>query len=330
MTIYFVFPHGFILPLRLHHQTHITMAYVATVIALSQGISNSFTEKFENLLRSEGITTLRIEYLKPGAVVDYYLDIESIRFNEIKNEFFEFSNQQGVDIVLQQANDERKNKGLFVFDMDSTLIRQEVIDMIAAYANVEAEVSKITEAAMNGEIDFNESLKQRVALLKGIPSTVFEELKSKITFTPGARSLTRVLRSLGVKTAVLSGGFIPLANWVKGELGLDYAYANNLELTEDGTQLTGRTYGTVVNNVVKGELLQEIAQKEGVPLSKVVAVGDGSNDLVMMGIAGFGIAFNAKPVVQKKAPSRINTPSLETILYILGYNEKDQEKLLSA
>ncbi|KAF5097602.1 hypothetical protein D0Z03_001376 [Geotrichum reessii] len=306
------------------------MAYVATVIALSQGISSSFTEKFENLLRSEGITTLRLEYLKPGAVVDYYLDIESIRFNEIKNEFFEFSNQQGVDIVVQQAHDERKNKGLFVFDMDSTLIRQEVIDMIAAYANVEAEVSKITEAAMNGEIDFNESLKQRVALLKGIPSTVFEELKSKITFTPGARSLTRVLRSLGVKTAVLSGGFIPLANWVKGELGLDYAYANNLELTEDGTQLTGRTYGTVVNNVVKGELLQEIAQKEGVPLTRVVAVGDGSNDLVMMGIAGFGIAFNAKPMVQKKAPSRINTPSLETILYILGYNEKDQEKLLSA
>jgi phosphoserine phosphatase len=306
------------------------MAYVATVIALSQGISDTFTEKFENLLRSEGITTLRLEYLKPGAVVDYYLDIESIRFNEIKNAFFEFSNTHGVDIVLQQANDDRKNKGLFVFDMDSTLIQQEVIDMIAAYANVEPEVSKITEAAMNGEIDFNESLKQRVALLKGIPSTVFEDLKSKITFTPGARSLTRILSSLGVKTAVLSGGFIPLANWVKGELGLDYAYANNLEVTEDGTELTGRTYGTVVNNVVKGELLQEIAQKEGVPLSKVVAVGDGSNDLVMMGIAGFGIAFNAKPVVQKKAPSRINTPSLETILYILGYNEKDQEKLLSA
>ena len=306
------------------------MAYVATVIALNQGLTDAFTEKFENLLRSEGITTLRLEYLKPGAVVDYYLDVESIRFNEIKNAFFQFSNAHGVDIVLQKANDDRKNKGLFVFDMDSTLIQQEVIDMIAAYANVEPEVSKITEAAMNGEIDFNESLKQRVALLKGIPSTVFEDLKTKITFTPGARNLTRVLRSLGVKTAVLSGGFIPLANWVKGELGLDYAYANNLELTEDGTELTGRTYGTVVNNVVKGELLQEIAQKEGVPLSKVVAVGDGSNDLVMMGIAGFGVAFNAKPVVQKKAPSRINTPSLETILYILGYNEKDQEKLLSA
>lgn len=306
------------------------MAYVATLISLDTNITSTVRDKFESLLRAEGATVLRLEFLKPEHVIDYYLDIEKIRFSEIKAEFFEFSNEQGLDIVFQQANDYRKHKGLFVFDMDSTLIQQEVIDMIAAYADVEDQVSKITESAMNGEIDFNESLKQRVALLKGIPSTVFEELKSKITFTPGARSLCKVLSSLGVKTAVLSGGFIPLANWVKSELGLNYAYANNLELTEDGKELTGKTYGQVVNNIVKGELLQEIAAKEGVPLEQVVAVGDGSNDLVMMGIAGFGIAFNAKPIVQKKAPSRLNTKSLETILYVLGYNEKEQKELLDA
>lgn len=181
---------------------------------------------------------------------------------------------------------------------------------------------------MNGEINFSESLQQRVALLKGIPATVFESLKPDISFTPGARSLCKALKTLGVKMAVLSGGFIPLAKWVQGELGLDYAHANMLEITEDGKELTGRTVGLVVNNVVKGELLQEIAKKENVPLEQVVAVGDGSNDLIMMGIAGFGVAFNAKPVVQKKAPSRINTPSLETILYILGYNEEEQKKLI--
>lgn len=181
---------------------------------------------------------------------------------------------------------------------------------------------------MNGELNFNESLERRVALLKGIPATVFESLKPNIRFTPGAHSLCRALKKLGVKMAVLSGGFIPLALWVKGELGLDYAYANNLEISADGTELTGRTLGRVVNADVKAELLQEIAAKENVPLEQVVAVGDGSNDLVMMSVAGFGVAFNAKPVVQKKAPGKINDPSLQTILYILGYTEEQQKELV--
>lgn len=181
---------------------------------------------------------------------------------------------------------------------------------------------------MNGELNFNESLQKRVGLLKGIPATVFESLKPDIRFTPGAHSLCRALKKLGVKMAVLSGGFMPLALWVKGELGLDYAYANTLEVSEDGKELTGRTVGRVVNAEVKGELLQEIAAKENVTLEHVVAVGDGSNDLVMMSVAGFGVAFNAKPIVQKKAPSKINTPSLQTILYILGYNEAEQKALV--
>lgn len=304
------------------------MAYVATIIALENGVSAEFTSKFETLLRSEGTPILRLETLAEGRVIDYYLGIEELRFKEIKTALHEFSVEQGIDIIVQKASEDRKTKGLFVFDMDSTLIQQEVIDMIAAYANVEAEVSAITEAAMNGELNFNESLEARVALLKGIPATVFESLKPNIKFTPGAHSLCRALKKLGIKTAVLSGGFIPLALWVKGELGLDYAHANNLEISEDGTVLTGRTFGRVVNAEVKGQLLQEIAEKEQVPLEQVVAVGDGSNDLVMMSVAGFGVAFNAKPIVQKKAPSKINTPSLQTILYILGYNEEEQKRLV--
>lgn len=182
---------------------------------------------------------------------------------------------------------------------------------------------------MNGELNFNESLERRVGLLKGIPATVFDSLKPDIRFTPGAHELCRALKKLGVKMAVLSGGFLPLATWVKGELGLDYAYANTLEVSEDGTQLTGRTVGRVVNADVKAELLQEIAAKEGVPLEQVVAVGDGSNDLGMMAVAGFGVAFNAKPVVQKRAPGKINDPSLQTILYILGFSEEEQRALVA-
>lgn len=218
--------------------------------------------------------------------------------------------------------------GLVVFDMDSTLIQQEVIDVIASYAGLESEVSKITEAAMRGELDFNASLEQRVALLKGIDASVFEDLKHKVTFTPGVRELTKGLKRLGVKMAVLSGGFVPLARWVQNELGLDYMYANNLQVSDD-EKLTGKTYGRIINGQAKAEILAEIAAKEHVDLSNVIAVGDGSNDLPMMGVAGFGIAFNAKPIVQQKAPSRINTGCLKDVLYILGYTDHEQSELVN-
>ncbi|KAI9670747.1 MAG: hypothetical protein M1817_003857 [Caeruleum heppii] len=228
------------------------------------------------------------------------------------------------DIVLQlraQGTWTRHNN-LAVFDMDSTLIQQEVIDEIAQYLGVEEEVSAITARAMNGEIDFEASLRARVALLKGTPADVFDRLKPNIQITPGARELCRHLKKMGFKLAVLSGGFVPLARWLASELQLDYAYANNvgytLVVSSDGNTLTGELEGLIVHAQRKADLLVQIAEKEGIPLTNTLAVGDGANDLLMMKKAALGIAFNAKPKVQEEAPARLNSDTLLDILHLLG------------
>ncbi|KAL7274007.1 Phosphoserine phosphatase [Rhizina undulata] len=255
------------------------------------------------------------------------LGLESLRRHTV---LWEFEQKWNVEVVLQANDVFRRYKRLAVFDMDSTLIQQEVIDEIARFVGVEDKVSAITARAMNGELDFTQSLKERVALLKGVPSTVFESLKSVITFTPGARDLCRVLKRLGFKIAVLSGGFIPLANYVKEELGLDYAYANQLVISEDGTELTGEVTGDIVNAERKAQLLEQIAAGNNIDLKQVIAVGDGANDLPMMRKAGLGVAFNAKPAVQLEAPCKLNSGSLRDILYILGFSKEEQNQLLAA
>ena len=211
--------------------------------------------------------------------------------------------------------------------MDSTLIQQEVIDEIARKLGVEEQVSAITERAMNGELDFTESLRARCSLLKGVPSSVFEELRSVITLSPGASDLVKSLKRLGFRTAVLSGGFTPLTSWQASQLGLDYAFANHLVVSEDGKTLTGELTGGIVNAERKRELVKDIAAKEKVPLSHILVVGDGANDLPMMGVAGLGIAFNAKPRVQEQAPIRLNTSNMTDILYLLGLSKEQQETL---
>lgn len=185
----------------------------------------------------------------------------------------------------------------------------------------------ITEAAMNGEIDFKESLRRRVALLNGTSVGVLENVKQILTFTEGARFLCRALKKLGFKLAVISGGFMPLALYVKAELGLDYAFANQLEVSSDGLTLTGKTIGPIVDGIRKAELLDVIAQAEGLSLKQVIAVGDGANDLWMLNKASLGIAFNAKPRVQEQARARINQKSLKYVLTLLGYSEQDMEEL---
>ncbi|KAF3941268.1 hypothetical protein ABW19_dt0200095 [Dactylella cylindrospora] len=246
-------------------------------------------------------------------------------------ELREFEYRFNADVGIQRDTVWRKQKRLVVFDMDSTLIQQEVIDEIAAFIGVKEQVAEITERAMRGELDFSASLRSRCALLKGVPSTVFEDLKSNgtITFTPGADTLCLSLKRLGCKLAVLSGGFQPLAEWVKSTLNLDYAFANTLGVSEDGKTLNGEVIGEIVNAERKAKLLKEIAEKEGVDLRQVVAVGDGANDLVMMAEAGFGVAFNAKPKVQLEAPSHINTATLQDILYLFGYTAEEQDQLLN-
>lgn len=288
----------------------------------SRGTINNFvTQKL-------GLNPVSINHLsKTGRVIDYIVNIEDEdRIAEaVKNETIE--GQTDYDIILQQ-NDKRKNRKLFIFDMDSTLIYQEVIELIASYAQIEDKVAEITTRAMNGELDFNASLKERVWLLKGIDAThLWEELKEKIVITKGAKNLCKALKNLGYTLGVCSGGFIPLAEYIKQELGLDYAFANQLNLDENNC-LDGTTKGAIVNGERKAELLLEIAKKHQIEPSEAVAVGDGANDLLMMATAGFGIAWNAKPKVRKAAPSALNTDSLQDILYILGYTDDEIEKLI--
>jgi phosphoserine phosphatase len=227
----------------------------------------------------------------------------------------------GCDLALQRETLTRRSKRLIVMDMDSTLIQQEVIDEIAVALGVQDQVSRITHRAMNGELDFDQSLRERVRLLKGTPEGALADVLARIQLTPGAEDLVRVLKRLGYRTAVISGGFIEVVEPIQKQLGLDYAYANRLEV-KDGL-LTGEVLGTIVNRQRKAELLVQIAQAERIELDQVIAVGDGANDLDMLHRAGLGIAFNAKRTVQEQAQAAINQTSLMSILYLLGIRDVD-------
>jgi len=229
--------------------------------------------------------------------------------------------ERSCDLALQREKLTRRNKRLIVMDMDSTLIQQEVIDEIAVALNVQAEVSAITERAMNGELDFDQSLRERVRLLKGTPESTLVKVLERIELTPGAEDLVRVLKRLGYRTAVISGGFIEVVEPIQKQLGLDYAFANRLEV-KDGL-LTGEVVGTIINRKRKAELLEQIARTERIELDQVIAVGDGANDLDMLHRAGLGIAFNAKRTVQEQAATSINQTSLMSILYLLGLRDVD-------
>ncbi|BCR03889.1 phosphoserine phosphatase SerB [Desulfuromonas versatilis] len=231
----------------------------------------------------------------------------------------------GVDIAVQKESLYRRNKRLVVMDMDSTLIQIEVIDELARLAGVGEQVAEITERAMNGELDFQGALRERVALLKGLKAEALEQVYRNIPFTPGAKNLVRILKRLGFKTAVISGGFKFFTDRLQQELGLDYAYANQLEI--EGGQVTGGVVGTIVDGARKAQLLEEIARQEGVTLDQVIAIGDGANDLPMLDRAGLGIAFNAKARVREQANYHINQQSLDSILYLLGLSEREMEEI---
>ena len=231
----------------------------------------------------------------------------------------------GVDIAVQKESLYRRAKRLVVMDMDSTLIQIEVIDELARLAGVGAAVAEITERAMNGELDFQEALRARVARLKGLEASALEQVYRNIPFTPGAKTLVRILKRLGFKTAVISGGFKFFTDRLKEELGLDYAYANQLEII-DGI-VTGGVVGPIIDGARKAQLLEEIAAGEGITLDQVIAIGDGANDLPMLGKAGLGIAFNAKARVREQADTHINQQSLDSILYLLGLSEREMEEI---
>jgi phosphoserine phosphatase len=232
------------------------------------------------------------------------------------------------DLALQREELTRRNKRLIVMDMDSTLIQQEVIDELAVTLGVQDRVSAITQRAMNGELDFDQSLRERVRLLKGTPVSALSDVLARIELTPGAAQLVGVLRRLGYRTAVISGGFIEVVEPIQKQLGLDYAFANKLE-ARDGV-LTGEVLGTIVNRERKADLLEQIARSERIELDQVIAVGDGANDLDMLARAGLGIAFNAKRTVQERAAAAINQPSLLSILYLLGMRDVDTSAIVES
>jgi phosphoserine phosphatase len=230
---------------------------------------------------------------------------------------------QGIDIAVQPANLLRRGTRLIVMDVDSTLIQGEVIEMLAAHAGFEPEVAAITGAAMRGELDFEESLRARVALLAGLPAGALDEVYDAIMLQPGARTLVRTLRRLGYRFALVSGGFSQITDRLAEDLGIHFSRANELEIV-DGV-LTGQIVGAVVDRAGKASALREFAAEIGIPDEAVIAIGDGANDLDMLNAAGLGIAYNAKPMVRDAADTSVNVPYLDAIMYLLGISREEIE-----
>jgi phosphoserine phosphatase len=232
--------------------------------------------------------------------------------------------EHGVDVAVSPAGLVRRGRRLVVLDVDSTLIQDEVIELLAAEAGRAAEVAAITDRAMRGELDFAASLHERVACLAGLPASVLDDVRAAVRLTPGARTLCRTLRRLGFTLAVVSGGFAEVVAPLAAELDIQHVHANQLEL-RDGF-LTGRVAGQVVDRAGKAAALRRFADAEGLPLARTVAIGDGANDLDMLAEAGLGIAFNAKPVVRARADAAVNVPYLDAVLYLLGIPRSEVEE----
>jgi phosphoserine phosphatase len=231
--------------------------------------------------------------------------------------------RQGVDVAVQPANLLRRGMRLIVMDVDSTLIQGEVIEMLAEHAGCAAEVAEVTTAAMNGELDFADSLRARVALLEGLPVSALDEVYDALVLAPGARTTVRTLKRLGYRFAIVSGGFSQITDRLAADLGIHYSAANELEVA-DG-RLTGRVVGEIVDRAGKAAALRRFADALGLPLAATIAIGDGANDLDMLDAAGLGSAFNAKPIVQRAAPTAVNVPYLDAIMYLLGISREEIE-----
>ena len=300
--------------------------YVITAIGPALGAPH--LHALAKALAAEGANIEKIGRLSEGtlASLEIHASLPADRDSEVlKRTLLAVATSAGFDVSLQRESLYRRSKRLVVMDMDSTLIRIEVIDELARAAGVGEQVAKITERAMQGEMDYDQSLRQRVELLKGLDVKVLDRIAADLPLTEGAETLVRVLKRLGYSIAVISGGFSRAAEALKRRLGLDYAYSNNLEIV-DG-KLTGRVSGPIVNAQRKAELLETIAQAEGVLLDQVIAVGDGANDALMLERAGLGIAFHAKPKLRESADTSISASGLDAILYLLGISARELQEV---
>ncbi len=280
----------------------------------------------DQITRLSGRISLRHPEKKPrGASVEIALSGEVEDIAAMHADFLAISQDWELDVAVQEDNLYRRNRRLVCFDMDSTLIQTEVIDELAKAAGVGEQVAAITEAAMRGELDFAESFRQRLALLEGLDESVLRGIAENLPITDGAERLIRHLRHFGYKVAILSGGFTYFAEYLQRRLGIDYVYANQLDI-EHG-KLTGRVKGEIIDGEAKARLLRKLAEQEGISLEQVIAVGDGANDLPMLAIAGLGIAFHAKPLVQARARHSIATLGLDAILYLLGMRDREIAEL---
>lgn len=265
----------------------------------------------------------RIYRLAKYPVTAVEFDVSGAATEELRTVLATEAAARAVDVAVVASGLHRRAQRLVVMDVDSTLIQDEVIELFAAHAGCEAEVAEVTTAAMRGELDFEQSLHARVALLAGLPESVVEKVRAEVRLTPGARTLIRTLKRLGYQVGVVSGGFTQVTDALREHLGLDFAAANTLEIV-DG-RLTGRVTGEIVDRPGKARLLRRFAAEAGVPLAQTVAIGDGANDLDMLNAAGLGVAFNAKPLVRQAAHTAVTVPFLDTVLYLLGITREEVE-----
>jgi phosphoserine phosphatase len=296
----------------------------AAVVVLGAPLSADAVSLVTTRIADHGANIDRIRRLSRYPITTVEFDISGADLPSLRTELALVATSEGIDIAVAPGGLARRGRRLVVLDVDSTLIQQEVIELLAARSGREEEVAEVTARAMAGELDFEESLRARVATLAGLPESVLDEVRESVQLTPGARTLVRTLKRLGFTVGLVSGGFIEIVGELADDLGIDHARANRLEI-EDG-RLTGRVVGEVVDRAGKARALREFAEQEGLPLSRTVAIGDGANDLDMLDVAGLGVAFNAKPIVQEQAQTAVNVPYLDSVLYLLGISREEIEE----